>query len=168
MQARSHFTRLRPAATLALGLGLCCAACGGSSSTTSGGVTNGGPNAGGGSQLNFTGTVAITLTGKATCKTDGGAFQGDVSQTIGDKVYLFQFIAPHYSGAGTYAIDPTDSIPEAVLNNEVGTTWDSQHSANPGSIVVNAGAQSGTISGTLVDHDTNQTVSVSGTWSCGG
>lgn len=140
------------------------AACGGSSSdgtpSTSGNVSN----------LTFTGAVAGSITSEGSCTKSSIGLNAIWTQPINGKLYLFQITPTHYNGAGTYTTDTTAGSPSvSITDQSIGgtTTWLSQHSSQPGTIIVNANQTSGTVDDIMTGDDAGKTtVHVTGTWTC--
>jgi hypothetical protein len=83
--------------------------------------------------------------------------------------HLFQIAITHYKGAATYTTDKTEGSPAVDLTSEAdATSWHSQYTTQPSTIVLNANLTSGTVDGVLTQDSGSPatTVHVSGSWVC--
>ncbi len=159
----------RSIAVALLSLMASLAACGGASSASTGTNTSGG-SAGGSataSSVRLSGTITGVLKNAANCAKESDQNTIVITDTINGKLYLFQIVATHYHGAGTYTTGTTEGEPVVNITDEAsGGDWVSQYSDTPGTIVVNTGETAGTINVTLVNQSDKTNVTASGAWAC--
>ncbi len=155
-----------------VGTGAQCSASATSCAGGSQGTVHGHPT-----HLTFSGSVAgpMTIFAKPRCQisTAGGlrALAVNLSGTINNQFYNFGFLIERYHGAGIYS-NATASI--TILFDAPGQStvngWGNSAPADTGSITVDRGEQTGSISYTLsgVGTQANTQVQTSGNWTCGG
>ncbi|HVU68867.1 MAG TPA: hypothetical protein VHD63_17155, partial [Ktedonobacteraceae bacterium] len=126
--------------------------------------------------LTFSGKVAgpMTIVAVPTCQnaTSGNlrTLTVNLSGTINDKLYNFGFVIEHYNGASTYSNATTSlQILFTTPGESTANGWSNSDPADTGSITVDKGEQTGSITYSLSGAGTSAKtqVQVSGTWSCG-
>lgn len=155
---RSTFGKCWIAAVASLALIASLTACGAESVTAT--------------SVQMSGAVGGVLAQAANCTKQRDQNTVMITDTINGKLYMFQIVfqivATHYHGAGTYNTGATEGEPVVtVVDESSGDNWVSQYSDNPGTIIINAGETSGYINATLVSNSDHSHMMVTGQWVCG-
>jgi hypothetical protein len=132
-------------------------------------VVNGKPT-----HLTFSGAVAgpMTIVAKPDCQsaTSGNlrTLTINLSGTINGQLYNFNFAIEHYTGPNTYS-SAAGTIILFDVPGESTNGWDNSAPTDTGSITVDRGEQTGSISYTLsgVGTHANTQIQATGNWTCG-
>jgi len=127
-------------------------------------------------QLTFSGSISgpLTLSAPVRCQatTTGNlrTLMVTLSGTVGGQLYNFGFVINNYTGPGTYnALSPTLTILLDVPGEATNNGWGNTSATDSGSITVERGEQTGSITYVLSGFGSRAgtQVQVSGEWACG-
>jgi hypothetical protein len=126
--------------------------------------------------LTFSGTVTgpMSILAKPNCQSstsgDLRTLMINLSGTLNDKLYNFGFTIQHYNGPGTYNNAAPDITILFDVPGDITNGWSNSDPSDSGTITVERGDQTGSISYTLSGTGTSAKtqIQVTGNWTCGG
>lgn len=121
--------------------------------------------------ISFSGPIngPLSISTVNVCGQQSGTptYEVDVTGSVNGTAYELTILIPQYHGQNTYSTAGSSATAAvALLDPGNGATlWASQ--GQPGSVVINSGGTSGTLTATLINARGQKQEQVSGAWSCG-